>query len=109
MGWPCTWWVPTGREWVELVADCPLGHPTREVVGWRGENEEINWHDTALWPESCEVCGRPFDYLSDDEDISRSLTRSSEYRCMGTGATELARDLPIGALFDCGYGTLPGP
>lgn len=102
MSWPCTWWEQTGREHRALCAECPCGHETREDLGLIAE-DSVAWSDTARWPECCEACGHSFDYF-DSDSVGRSATASAEFRCPATGAVALARDLPIGALFDCGFG-----
>lgn len=103
MPWPCSWWEATGREAVRLHTQCRNDHDTTEVLGLLDEDATVEWSDTCRWPESCSTCGQVFDYL-DEDCCSRSMSRSPEYRCPATGQVVLVRDLPLGALFDCGYG-----
>jgi hypothetical protein len=95
MSWPCTWWEPTGRVHVWLTVECLNEHETTVDCGMQSlpKDESILRWD-GPWPTQCATCGQP---ASD-----RSAHTRAEYRQPATG--EVVTKLPIGALFDCGYG-----
>lgn len=101
MGWPCTWWEPTGRAMGYAQASCPSDHITRVELGIRtltDANSTLDWDDVP-WPERCDDCGHVFDF--DDGDWQgQSVTTRREWRQPATGELVVGNDLPAGALYD---------